>query len=234
MILGVESLCSAYGRISVLHALSLEVAPGRIVALVGSNGAGKTTLMRCLSGVQPLTGGRIVWNGQDITRLAAAQRVRLGLSQVPEGRLIFGPLTVQDNLELGGYTRAKAELSRSMEEVYALFPVLAERRGAIAGSLSGGEQQMLAIGRALMSEPKLLLLDEPSLGLAPMVVRFIFDRIRALNRRGMTIVLVEQNVSLALELADDGYVMETGRIVARGTGRELLRDPGVQRAYLGL
>lgn len=234
MILGVESLSSAYGRIPVLHELNLEVAPGRIVALVGSNGAGKTTLMRCLSGVQPLTAGRIVWNNQDITRLPAAQRVRLGLAQVPEGRLIFSPLTVQDNLELGGHTRSHADQQRCMQEVFALFPVLAERRASLSGSLSGGEQQMLAIGRALMSEPKLLLLDEPSLGLAPKVVHFIFDRIRALNRRGMTIVLVEQNVNLALELADDAFVMETGRIVAHGTGRELLQNPDVQRAYLGM
>lgn len=234
MILGVESLCSGYGRIPVLHEVSLDVAPGRIVALVGSNGAGKTTLMRCLSGVQPLTGGHIRWQGKDITRSSAAERVRMGLSQVPEGRLIFSPLTVQDNLDLGGFSRPSAELPDTMKEVFELFPVLSERRASIAGSLSGGEQQMLSIGRALMSKPKLLLLDEPSLGLAPMVVKFIFGRIRELNRRGMAIVLVEQNVSLALELADDACVMETGRIVARGTGRSLLQDPAVQQAYLGI
>lgn len=234
MMLIVENLSSAYGRIPVLHDVNVSVGEGKIVALVGSNGAGKTTLMRCISGIQPLTLGRVFWGGEDATRLSPAQRVKLGLAQVPEGRLIFGPMTVQDNLEIGGITRDPPAMRDTLKEVFELFPVLWDRRSAIAGSLSGGEQQMLAIGRALMSAPKLLLLDEPSLGLAPMVVAFIFERIRELNRRGMSILVVEQNVSLALRLADEAYVLETGRVVAHGTGRALLQDPKVRHAYLGI
>jgi branched-chain amino acid transport system ATP-binding protein len=225
---------SGYGRIPVLHGVDLEVAHGRIAALVGSNGAGKTTLLRCLSGVQPVDAGRVVMDGIDITQLSAARRVGGGLSQVPEGRLVFAPLTVLENLELGAYTRTSADISQGLEEVFELFPVLAERRAAQAGTLSGGEQQMLAIARALMAKPRLLLLDEPSLGLAPMVVSFIFQRIRELNRRGLTVLIVEQNAALALEMADDAFVLETGRVVAHGSGRTLLQDPAVQAAYLGM
>jgi branched-chain amino acid transport system ATP-binding protein len=234
MMLAVENLGSAYGRIPVLHGVSVNVQQGRIVALVGSNGAGKTTLMRCISGIQPLSQGRVLWEGKDITQLSAAARVKLGLAQVPEGRMVFGPMTVQDNLELGGITRKPDAMRATLKEVFELFPVLSDRRGAMAGSLSGGEQQMLAIGRALMSAPRLLLLDEPSLGLAPMVVAFIFERIRELNRRGMSILVVEQNVSLALRMADEAYVLETGKVVAQGAGRALLQDPAVQHAYLGI
>jgi branched-chain amino acid transport system ATP-binding protein len=234
MTIRVEALSSFYGRVRALHQVTLAIGEGKIVALVGANGAGKTTLLRVLSGVQPASAGRVTWDGSDVTRLSAAKRVRLGLSQVPEGRLIFGPLSVQDNLELGGYCRKASDLTSGMQQVFELFPVLDERRHSAAGALSGGEQQMLAIGRALMSQPRVLLLDEPSLGLAPMVVAFIFQRIRELNRRGMTIVLVEQNARLALEIADHAYVVETGEVVAEGSGKILLQDPTVQSAYLGL
>jgi branched-chain amino acid transport system ATP-binding protein len=234
MTIRIEALSSYYGRVRALHEVSLEIGEGKIVAMVGANGAGKTTLLRALSGVQPVSAGRVMWDGTDVTRLSAAKRVRLGLSQVPEGRLMFGPLSVQDNLELGGYCNKVAGLTSGMQQVFELFPVLGERRHSAAGALSGGEQQMLAIGRALMSQPRVLLLDEPSLGLAPMVVAFIYQRIRELNGRGMTIVLVEQNAGIALEIADDAYVVETGAIVAQGSGKTLLQDPTVQSAYLGL
>lgn len=234
MMLSISALCSAYGRVNALHDVSVDVARGQIVALVGSNGAGKTTLLRCISGIQPVRSGGISWKGQDIGALPAAKRVALGISQVPEGRLIFGSMSVQDNLLLGGFTRGKADLAPSLDEVFELFPILRERRVAIAGTLSGGEQQMLAIGRALMAQPSLLLLDEPSLGLAPLVVGFIMERVQELNRRGMTVMLVEQNASLALKLAHHAYVLETGRVTTRGSGEQLLGDPDVQAAYLGI
>jgi branched-chain amino acid transport system ATP-binding protein len=232
--LRVEGIRAGYGRVDVLHGIDLEVPPGRIVSLVGANGAGKTTLLRCISGVHPAAAGRVAFDGADVSRLSAARRVRLGLSQVPEGRLVFAPMSVQENLELGAYTQPASSVRGRMDEVFALFPALAERRALQAGALSGGEQQMLAIGRALMCKPRLLLLDEPSLGLAPIVVQFIFERLRALNRAGLSVLVVEQNASLALAMADTGYLMETGRVVARGSGRELLADPAVQAAYLGL
>jgi branched-chain amino acid transport system ATP-binding protein len=232
--LRVEGIRAGYGRVDVLHGIDLEVPAGRIVSLVGANGAGKTTLLRCISGVHPAAAGRVAFDGADVSRLSAARRVRLGLSQVPEGRLVFAPMSVQENLELGAYTQPASAVRERMDEVFALFPALAERRALQAGALSGGEQQMLAIGRALMCKPRLLLLDEPSLGLAPIVVQFIFERLRALNRAGLSVLVVEQNASLALAMADTGYVMETGRVVARGSGRELLADPAVQAAYLGL
>jgi branched-chain amino acid transport system ATP-binding protein len=232
--LRVEGIRAGYGRVDVLHGIDLEVPAGRIVSLVGANGAGKTTLLRCISGVHPAAAGRVAFDGADVSRLSAARRVRLGLSQVPEGRLVFAPMSVQENLELGAYTQPASAVRGRMDEVFALFPALAERRALQAGALSGGEQQMLAIGRALMCKPRLLLLDEPSLGLAPIVVQFIFERLRALNRAGLSVLVVEQNASLALAMADTGYVMETGRVVARGSGRELLADPAVQAAYLGL
>ena len=232
--LRIDGLSGGYGRIAVLREVTLEVARGSVVALVGANGAGKTTLLRAISGVHPVSKGTIALEGRELNGVSAANRVRLGIAQVPEGRLVFGPLSVEDNLLLGGFTRTREIADRVREDVFNLFPILRERRSAAAGSLSGGEQQMLAIGRALMSAPKLLLLDEPSLGLAPLVVSLIFDVIRKLNRSGMTVLIVEQNAMLALEIADDAYVLETGHISARGTGAELLQDEAVRSAYLGV
>ncbi len=232
--LEVQQLASAYGRIEVLHGIDLHVARGEIVTIVGSNGAGKTTLLRALSGVQPMRAGRIVFEGRQIEKDAAHRRVQLGLAQVPEGRHVFAPLSVQDNLLLGGWTRPAADRRREIEGVYELFPALAERRTQHAGSLSGGQQQMLAIGRALMSQPRLLLLDEPSMGLAPVLVDQIFALLPRLKARGLTVLVVEQNAYAALAAADRGYVMETGRIVASGAASELMHDPSVREAYLGL
>ncbi|MFG1279928.1 ABC transporter ATP-binding protein [Xanthobacter autotrophicus] len=232
--LTVEAITSAYGRITVLHEVWLEVKAGEIVALVGSNGAGKTTLLRTLSGVQPARSGRIVFEGEAIERLEPHQRVVRGISQSPEGRQVFGPLSVEDNLRLGAYRRQDAGMRGRLDHVFALFPVLAEKRKIAAMSLSGGQQQMLAIGRALMAAPKLLLLDEPSLGLAPLLVDQILAAVRALRAEGITVLLVEQNASAALAIADRGYVLETGRVVMEGTGAALLDDPKVRTAYLGL
>ncbi|MET3356165.1 UNVERIFIED_ORG: branched-chain amino acid transport system ATP-binding protein [Xanthobacter viscosus] len=232
--LTVEAITSAYGRINVLHEVWLEVKAGEIVALVGSNGAGKTTLLRTLSGVQPARSGRIVFEGEAIERLEPHQRVVRGISQSPEGRQVFGPLSVEDNLRLGAYRRQDAGMRARLDHVFALFPVLAEKRRIAAMSLSGGQQQMLAIGRALMAAPKLLLLDEPSLGLAPLLVDQILAAVRALRAEGITVLLVEQNASAALAIADRGYVLETGRVVMEGTGAALLDDPKVRTAYLGL
>ena len=232
--LEVSALESRYGRIPALKGIDLAVRAGELVALVGANGAGKTTLLRALSGVQPLSGGRVRYEGADITGSAPERRVRLGIVQVPEGRQVFGPLSVEDNLRLGGYTRPAPESASSLERVYAMFPVLRERRRAPAGTLSGGQQQMLAIGRALMARPRLLLLDEPSMGLAPRLVEEIFACVRGLRAADTAIFLVDQNARAALNIADRGYVLETGRIVLSGSGAELLADASVQAAYLGL
>lgn len=232
--LDIDNLCSRYGRIEVLHGASLNVAAGEIVTLVGSNGAGKTTLLRAISGVQPVSGGAIRFNGQAIQNTPAHRRVSLGIAQVPEGRQVFAPLSVEDNLKLGAWTRTDAEISGDMEGVYETFPALREKRQMPAGALSGGQQQMLAMGRALMARPKLMLLDEPSMGLAPMIVDQIFEIIAGLKQRGITVLLVEQNAYAALAIADRGYVMETGRIALSGTGRALLEDSKVRSAYLGL
>ncbi|XWN34350.1 MAG: ABC transporter ATP-binding protein [Devosia sp.] len=231
--LKVDSLTAAYGRIEVLHDLSLEVNTGEIVAIVGANGAGKTTLMKVIAGVHPAAAGRIVIDGDDMTASAPHKRVEAGVALVPEGRQVFSPLSVSDNLALGAFRRAgEPEADRAKME--SLFPILKERRHQAAGSLSGGQQQMLAIARALMSRPRLLLLDEPSMGLAPIVVKEIFQTLSALHREvGTTILLVEQNVSAALGLASRGYVMETGRVVASGASDTLLADPAIQQAYLG-
>jgi branched-chain amino acid transport system ATP-binding protein len=234
MLLQVENLSSGYGRVAVLHGVDVQVAEGEIVSVVGANGAGKTTLLRAISGVQPISQGRILFAGKDITGLSAAERVRLGIVQVPEGRQIFSPLSVEANLRLGGYTRPSVDVDEAVQEVFDLFPVLRERREGIAGMLSGGEQQMLAIGRALIARPKLLILDEPSLGLAPLMVSFIFERISELNAENITILLVEQNAGIALGIAESAYLLETGRIVAHGTGMALRFDPKVQSAYLGI
>ena len=215
----VDNLSSRYGRIEVLHGLSLEVKQGEIVTLVGSNGAGKTTLLRAISGVQPMSGGSVKFLGQPLDRLAPHVRVAQGIVQVPEGRQVFAPLSVEDNLKLGAWTRKDSEVATDIEGVYATFPVLAEKRLLQAGALSGGQQQMLAMGRALMARPKLILLDEPSMGLAPILVDQIFAIIGGLKRQGITVLLVEQNAYAALAIADRGYVIETGHISHTGTGR---------------
>jgi branched-chain amino acid transport system ATP-binding protein len=233
-VLELGNLRSAYGRIEVLKGVSLEVRAGEVVALVGANGAGKTTLLRALSGVQPITGGEIRFKGQRIDRLPPHQRVELGITQSPEGRQVFGPLTVEDNLRLGAYRRRDREIEQDRDRVFAMFPILAEKRQLLAGGLSGGQQQMLAIGRALMGRPKLLLLDEPSLGLSPLLVDQILDAIVSLRKDGMTVLLVEQNASAALAIADRGYVLETGKVAYSGTGSSLLADPQVKAAYLGI
>jgi branched-chain amino acid transport system ATP-binding protein len=227
-------LSSAYGRIAVLHEVSLTVAQGEIVALVGSNGAGKTTLLRTISGVQPLTQGRILFDGTRIERMPAHARVGLGIAQSPEGRQVFGPLSVEDNLRLGAFRRQDAGLAERLAQAYAMFPILREKRAIPAMSLSGGQQQMLAIARALMAAPKLLLLDEPSLGLAPLLVDQILNAVVSLRDQGMTILLVEQNASAALAIADRGYVLETGKMVHQGAAQSLLADPKMRAAYLGL
>ena len=231
MLLEVRALSSQYGRIQALHGVDLVTHENERVALVGANGAGKTTLLRTISGVQPATGGSVRFAGRDITRVPPDRRVRLGIGQVPEGRQMFAPMAVEDNLLLGGYTRSRSERAEDLAQVYERFPVLEERRRQPAGTLSGGEQQMLAIGRALMARPRLLLLDEPSMGLAPRIVEQIFAVIREL--RG-TILLVEQNAHAALGVADRGYVVESGRIVLEGSSRALLDDEQVKAAYLGL
>jgi len=232
--LAIENLASRYGRIEVLHGVSLNVQQGEIVTLVGSNGAGKTTLLKAISGVQPIAAGSIRFADRAIHGLRAHQRVQRGIAQVPEGRQVFAPLTVDDNLRLGAFTRSDKDIKTDLDHVYETFPALAEKRRIVAGALSGGQQQMLAIGRALMSRPQLILLDEPSMGLAPVLVEQIFSIISGLKTRGLTILLVEQNANAALAIADRGYVIETGRIVITGSGRDLLNDPRVRGAYLGI
>jgi branched-chain amino acid transport system ATP-binding protein len=234
MLLEIAGLASHYGRIQALHAIDARVAEGELVAIVGGNGAGKTTLLRAISGVQPVTAGAIRFAGQDITRLAPDARVRRGISQVPEGRQVFGPLAVEDNLRLGAFTRPRDEAEVDLERMFALFPILRDKRAEPAGMLSGGQQQMLALGRALMARPKLLLLDEPSMGLAPLLVAEIFRTIAQLKAEGATILLVEQNAHAALAIADRGYVLETGRITLEDTGPALLGNDRVRAAYLGL
>jgi branched-chain amino acid transport system ATP-binding protein len=232
--LDVASLSSRHGRIPVLLEVSLRVAGGELVALVGANGAGKTTFLRTLSGVHPSSGGTVRFGERDVTRASPRRRVRMGIVQVPEGRQVFEPMSVEDNLRLGAFVRPAREIPSSLERVYALFPMLAARRRSAAGTLSGGQQQMLAIGRALMSQPKLLLLDEPSMGLAPRLVAEIFAVVRSLKDAATSILLVDQNARAALAIADRAYVMEVGRITLSGSGAELLDNPRVQQAYLGL
>jgi branched-chain amino acid transport system ATP-binding protein len=233
-VLVIDNLTSRYGRIEALHGISLEVRAGEIVTLVGSNGAGKSTLIRAISGVQPVAGGSIRFDDEVIDRLRPHRRVARGIAQVPEGRQVFAPLSVEDNLQLGAFVRRDGDVGADLDEIYGMFPVLAERRKAMAGTLSGGQQQMLAIGRALRARPKLVLLDEPSMGLAPVLVEQIFTIIGGLKARGLTVLLVEQNANMALAIADRGYVIETGRIVMSGPGKELLNDSRVRSAYLGL
>ncbi|HLS78817.1 MAG TPA: ABC transporter ATP-binding protein [Nocardia sp.] len=226
-----------YGRIQALHGISLSVAEGELVTLLGANGAGKTTTMRALSGLLPLTRGRITFQGRDITTMKAHDRVVEGLIQAPEGRGVFPGMTVQENLDMGCYGRTfakKADYEQTLEWVFELFPRLLERRKQVGGTLSGGEQQMVAIGRALMARPRLLLLDEPSMGLAPMVIQQIFRIISQINEQGTTVLLVEQNAQQALARSDRAYILETGSVTKTGTGAELLTDPSVKSAYLGV
>ena len=231
--LAVSGLESCYGRIRALAGIDLEIAAGELVALVGANGAGKTTLLRTLSGVQPASAGRIGFEGTDITRASPDARVRLGSAQVPEGRQVFGPMPVEDNLKLGAYVDSR-HMGEDLERMYSLFPALREKRRLPAGTLSGGQQQMLAMARALMARPRLLLLDEPSMGLAPLLVQEIMRTVTDLKAAGTTIFLVEQNAQAALSIADRGYVLETGAVTLSGTGAELLADARVQEAYLGI
>ena len=232
--LAIEEIRSSYGRIEALHGVSIDVAAGEIVTLVGANGAGKTTLLRAISGVQPISAGRIRFEERRLDGMSAHARVALGIAQVPEGRQVFAPLSVEDNLRLGAWTRRGERPDAELACVYELFPALASRRRVSAGTLSGGEQQMLAIGRALMAKPRLLLLDEPSMGLAPMLVEQILDVLRHLKQGGLTVLLVEQNARAALAIADRGYVVETGRIATSGSAGELLADDRVRAAYLGV
>ena len=231
--LKIHGLRSGYGKIEVLHDVDVTIERGQIVTLIGANGAGKTTLLKTISGLIRPTAGTIQFDGKSIARRPPHKIVRLGLSQVPEGRAILKRMSVLDNLRMGAFTRNDSEISRDINAVFERFPALAERRGQMAVTLSGGEQQMLAIGRALMARPTLLLLDEPSLGLAPKFITRIFLTLRELKKEGKTILLVEQNARQALQVADHGYVMERGRIVLSGSGQELLSMPEVQRTYLG-
>ena len=233
-LLAVENLTIRYGRVQALEQVSLEVHAGEVVTLIGANGAGKSTTLRSISRIIPIHRGRIAFDARDISGARPSDVVRMGIAQVPEGRRMLARQSVVDNLVLGAYTRSDgAEIQADLERQFARFPRLAERRHQMAGTLSGGEQQMLAIARALMSRPRLLLLDEPSLGLAPLIVRAIFQIIRDLHAAGVTILLVEQNASLALQIADRAYVLEAGRLTISGPAAALLSDERVQRAYLG-
>ncbi|MFG1299947.1 ABC transporter ATP-binding protein [Xanthobacter sp. V3C-3] len=232
--LTVEGLRSRYGRIEVLHGVDLFVGSGEIVTVVGANGAGKTTLLRCLSGVQPVSGGAITFRGEALAAVPAYRRVQRGLAQSPEGRQIFTNLSVEENLRLGAFIFADDRVERDMADAFAMFPVLKEKRNQLAGGLSGGQQQMLAIARALMGRPACLLLDEPSMGLAPILVAQIFEVVKGLKALDVTVLLVEQNAFGALSVADRGYVMETGRITMGGSAQELIADPRIREAYLGI
>jgi branched-chain amino acid transport system ATP-binding protein len=233
-VLRVEGLHTFYGAIEALKGISLEVRQGEIVSLVGSNGAGKTTTMRTIHGLVQPKAGRIEFLGSDVTGRSTFDLVRMGMSQSPEGRRVFPRMTVRENLEMGAYQRDDtAEIERDIEEIYDIFPRLAERSGQKAGLMSGGEQQMLAMGRAMMARPKLLLLDEPSMGLAPLFIQKIFETIVEINRRGVTVLLVEQNASVALGISHRAYVLETGSVVLSGSGAELLASDEVRKAYLG-
>ncbi|WHA43340.1 ABC transporter ATP-binding protein [Agrobacterium larrymoorei] len=232
--LSVEGLRSRYGRIEVLHGIDLEVAAGEIVTVVGANGAGKTTLLKCLSGIQPVASGSIRFRGENLTTVSAHARVARGLAQSPEGRQIFTNLSVEENLRLGAYLFHDDRVDRDMQDAFAMFPMLKEKRNLSAGGLSGGQQQMLAIARALMGRPSCLLLDEPSMGLAPILVAQIFDVVKSLKARAVTVLLVEQNAFGALSVADRGYVMETGHITLTGPAADLIADERIREAYLGI
>jgi branched-chain amino acid transport system ATP-binding protein len=233
-LLQVENLQVYYGVIQALKGVSFEVNKGEIVALIGANGAGKTTILHTVTGLVPAKAGSIRFNDVDLLKTPSHKIVSMGMAHVPEGRRIFQELTVYENLQMGAFTRRdKAEVAETLEMVYHRFPRLEERKKQVAGTLSGGEQQMLAVGRALMSKPKVIMMDEPSLGLAPIIVQGIFEIIKEINRQGVTVLLIEQNANMALQTADIGYVLETGRITMTGPGRELMRDERVKKAYLG-
>ena len=234
-ILKLNSVSSGYGKVAVLHEVSIELSPGEIVSIVGSNGAGKTTLLKTVSRFLPLSTGSIEFLGKSLNKAEAHTLVQLGIAHVPEGRKVFPRMSVAENLELGAYALNlnPAEKKVLAEQVFELFPVLRDRSGQLAGTLSGGEQQMLAIGRALMSKPKLLLLDEPSMGIAPILVEKIFQTVADLNRSGLSILLVEQDATAALSISARGYVLETGRVVLSATSSELLNHPDIKKAYLG-
>ena len=232
--LSIENVTSAYGRIEVLHGVTLHVGTGEIVTLIGANGAGKTTLMHAISGVQPISGGAIRFDGEPIEKRPAHERVALGIAQVPEGRQVFAPLSVLDNLKLGAWSCREANLAPALARVCTLFPMLKAILDTPAGALSGGQQQMLAIGRALMAKPRLLLLDEPSMGLAPNLVDQVLAVIRALRDDGLTVLLVEQNARAALAIADRAYVLETGRVTLSGPAADIQADARVREAYLGI
>ena len=236
MLLAIEGLSVNYGGLAALREVSVSVEQGQFVAIVGPNGAGKTTLFKAISGVVPAGAGAITYQGRNLLTIPSHQRMHLGIAHVPEGRQVFAAMTVLENLEMGAYSgRGRSAWQRNLDRIFALFPVLAERRSQLAGTLSGGEQQMLAIGRGIASSPQLLLLDEPSLGLAPTIADLIFDRITALHREDrVTLLLVEQRVAEALECCNYGYVLETGRVVLEGTHRTLTADDRVRRAYLGM
>ena len=232
--LSVENLECRYGKVAAVRGLSLEVKQGELVSLIGANGAGKTTTLKAISGVLPPAGGRISFEGEDITRASARRILQLGIAHCPEGRRVFPYMSVRENLEMGCFLRSdKTGIEADLQRLFERFPILADRREQAAGTLSGGEQQMLAISRALMSRPKLVLFDEPSLGLAPNIVEKTFDIIRQIRSEGVTVVMVEQNALAALELSDRAYVMEQGQVSLTGTGQDLLGDPHVQKAYLG-
>ena len=233
--LSISGLVTSYGQIEVLHEVDIHINSGEIVSLVGANGAGKSTLLMTISGLQPIDRGVITFEGKDLAKVSSDKRVADGIVQVPEGRQVFKDLSVHDNLLLGAYTRGKTpEVMGDLERMYTRFPILRQKRHNLAGELSGGQQQMLAMGRALMAKPRLLLMDEPSMGLAPLIIEEIFNIVRELKEEGITIFLVEQNASQALALADRGYVLETGKVVIEGTGRELLSNEKVREAYLGM
>jgi branched-chain amino acid transport system ATP-binding protein len=232
MLLEVEDIHVFYGKIAALKGISLQVDEGEIVTLIGANGAGKTTTLKTISGLRPLSGGSIRFQGRDISKLAGHKRVIAGIGQSPEGRGIFPGMTVQENLLMGAYAR-KDDVTKELDAVYDLFPRLAERKTQFGGTMSGGEQQMLTIGRALMTNPKILLLDEPSMGLAPMLIQQIFEIIKTINERGTTVLLVEQNAQQALQIAHRAYVLETGRVTKTAPAQDLLHDPAVRAAYLG-
>ncbi len=233
-LLEVRDLAVYYGVIKALDGISFEVNEGEVVALIGANGAGKTTTLHTVTGLLPPKSGTVCYRGQEITNLPAHKIVTLGIAHVPEGRRIFQQLSVLENLKMGAYTRKdKKEIAESLEQVYAHFPRLKERKNQVAGTLSGGEQQMLAMGRAMMSRPKLIVMDEPSMGLSPLLVKEVFKIIRDLHKAGATILLVEQNAQMALSIADRAYVLETGRIVTEGSGQELLQSNEIKKAYLG-
>ena len=233
-ILEVKNIFTNYGSIQALKGISLEVYPGEIVTLIGSNGAGKSTTLGSITGITPVSSGQIVFNGTDITKYKPSDITKLGIAVSPEGREVFGGLSVQENLRIGAYTvKDKKQIEASYQQVYELFPRLYERKKQQAKTMSGGEQQMLAIGRAMMSQPKLLLLDEPSMGLSPNLVEVIFELIERIHKSGTTVLLIEQNANMALSIANRGYVLESGRISLTGKARDLLRNDDVRRAYLG-